>query len=567
MSRQIFHVSKGLKPLLTQKLLPDLSADSDLSQRYLLIFGSILAVVFLLVASSPLHYWDEYFYLFSVMQHEPRPLFIMEQGLDGIFPPGFFVGKAGFIYLLDMLVDLIGNDPALLFLVQAIFSLLTILYVISSYALLNRLLPQRDAISVSVILLFTPLVMYFSGKVLTEIPSLLLANMAAYSFLRGIDCNTRRQWFWLLFATIFLFLAIWVRFTSVVFYAGMILGLFAMHTERYPFRKVFLSSAVTGIGAIALLAAFWLLSLDDPEGSILALLGHLVERTHGIIIRIYALSVFIQFFAFYLIMSLWKPWSGLHRLAIVWLLFTSVPFLIGSSYAEPRFFYMAILPFSILVWLGMERLAEIWPKTFASYRGWAVFMLLVAFNRWLVVPLMPTEHDQAAYRDIMDLATTDEQANYLIPWLSDYSLLRLMYPEKNIYLVKDWTRTGDDSFYSSSAFREWIGDCAYVANMDELLTLPFPWRYTGWDYNHVIKSLRGGAEAIGFSTAGIDEGQKNHLTLGWPWQHEMISQTQLLHTDGHYEIYDLLPVETRAESEVFKQCRADELNQVDEKPS
>ena len=54
----------------------------------------------------------------------------------------------------------------------------------------------------------------------------------------------------------------------------------------------------------------------------------------------------------------------MHRFAIVWLLFTTVPFLIGSSYAEPRFFYMALVPFSILVWLGMLRLASLWPKLF-----------------------------------------------------------------------------------------------------------------------------------------------------------------------------------------------------------
>lgn len=566
MSRQMIHESKGYKPLLIQKFLLDLTADSDLTPSHLFIFGSMLVAVFLLVASSSLHYWDEYFYLYSVSQHEPGSLFTMEQGLDGIFPPGFFVGKAGFIYLLDFLVDHIGNDPSLLYLVQAIFSLLTILYVISSYALLNRLLPHRDAVSVSVILLFTPLVMYFSGKVLTEIPSLLLANMAAYSFLRSFDCSTRRQWSWILFAIFFLFTAIWIRFISVVFFAGMIFGLFAMHSERFPFRKVFMSAAVTGLGAVALLAAAWLLFLDGSAGSILALLGHLVERTHGVIIRFYALTVFVQLFAFYLIMALWMPWSGLHRLAIVWVLFTSVPFLIGSSYAEPRFFYMALLPFSILVWLGMKRLAEIWPKIFASYKGWVIFMLLVAFNRWFLVPLMPTEHDQAAYRDIMDIATTEKQANYLIPWLSDYSLLRLMYPDENIYLVKDWTRTGDDSFYSSNAFKEWIGGCGYVANLDELHSLPFPWRYTGWGYNYVIKSLRDGAEAIGLSTAGIDEGQKNHLELGWPWQHEKMSQTRL-HTDGHYEIYDLLPVESRSENAEQRQCQPGKLKMAAREPS
>ncbi len=553
-------------PRLIQKFLLDITVDSVLTPAHLLVFGSILGIIFLLVASSSLHYWDEYFYIYSVSQHEPGSLFVMEQGLEGIFPPGFFVGKAGFIYLLDHLVDFIGNDASLLYLVQAIFSLLTIIYVISSYALLNRLLPHRDAVSASVILLFTPLVMYFSGKVLTEIPSLLLANVAAWSFLRSFDSLSRRQWLWIASAIFFLFASIWIRFISVVFFAGMIFGLFAMHSERYPFRRVFVSAAIVGTGAVLLLAAVWFWSLEDPAGSIIALVGHLVERSHGVIIRFYALTVFIQLFALYLIMAFWRPWSALHRLAIVWLIFTSVPFLIGSSYAEPRFFYMALLPFSILVWMGMKQLAETWPKVFASYRGWAVFILLVSFNRWLLVPLMPTEHDQTAYRDIMDIATTGEKANYLIPWLSDYSLLRLMYPDENIYLVKDWTRTGDDSFYSSSAFKEWIGACGYVANMEELQALPFPWRYTGWGYSYIIKNLLDGAEAVGFSMAGVDEGQKNHLALGWPWQHEKMTQTQL-HTDGHYEIYDLLPRDSNKNDVAHWQCQANKPIIVSEQAS
>lgn len=527
--------------------MQNVSTDPFLSARYnfkqVIAYGLVLLLLFLLISSSSLHYWDEYFYIYSVKMHEPFELLTMETSLGGFFPPGFFAGKVGFIYLLDWIVDLIGDGPGSLYTVQAVFSFLIILFVITSYGLLTLLLPQRDAIAVSIILLFMPLVMYFSGKVLTEIPSLPLVVLASLSFLKSFETSQRGKWFWLTLAIVFLFAAAWVRFISVIFFTGMVLGLFAMHDDRFPFWKVFFRAAITGIGAVVLLVIFWLTILEDPAKSIIGLLGHLVDRSQSIIIRLYAVAVFVQFFGLYLVFALWRPWTGIHRFAIVWLLFTTVPFLIGSNYAEPRFFYMALIPFSILVWLGMMRLANLWPKLFGGQRGWLVFALLVGLNRWLLVPLMPSEHDQDAYREIMDKSISEGNAQYLVPWLSDYTLLRLMYPKENIYLTVDWTRNGDKEFFTTSTFRKWIGSPGYLANKEELSHLPLPWRYIGWDYNHVIKRIQLYAELIGLSADGIKEGQKNHFTLSWPWREKQLTKTKLF-TVENYEIYDVVPAST-----------------------
>lgn len=526
--------------MINVSISPSLSVKPNFNQ--LLGYGLVLILLFLLVSSSSLHYWDEYFYIYSVKLHEPGSLLTMEKSLVGFFPPGFFAGKVGFIYLLDWIVDLTGEGPSALYTVQAIFSFLTILFVITSYFLLALLLPQRDAIAVSIVLLFTPLVMYFSGKVLTEVPSLPLVAFAAFSFLKSFDGSSRGKWVWtwIAIATVFLFLATWIRFISVIFFAGMILGLFAMHDERFPFWKVFFRATITGTGSVILLVIFWLAVLEDPAGSISGLLGHLVERSQSIVIRLYAIAVFVQFFAFYLIFAFWRPWTPVHRFAIVWLLFTTVPFLIGSSYAEPRFFYMALIPFSILVWLGMIRLADLWPKIFSGKRGWLVFAIFVGLNNWFIVPLMPSEHDQDAYRSLMDKSIAESDSLYLVSWLSDYTLLRLMYPEQAIYLTVNWTRNGDKDFLSSASCRKWIGKPGYLANFEELSHLPLPWRYIGWDYNRVIKRMQSYAELIGLSVDGVKEGQKNHYTISWPWQEERLAKTKLF-TVENYEIYDVVP--------------------------
>ena len=511
--------------------------------KQLLGYGLVLVLIFLLVSSSSLHYWDEYFYIYSVKLHEPSALLIMEKDLTGFFPPGFFSAKVGFIYLLDQIVDLTGDGQSALYIVQAIFSFITILFVIISYFFLALLLPQRDAVAVSIVLLFSPLVMYFSGKVLTEVPSLPLVVFASYCFLKSFDKSPAGKWLfvWIATAIVFLFLATWVRFISVIFFAGMIFGLFVMHNERFPFWSVFFRATITGTASAILLVIVWFAVLDDPVGSITGLLGHLVERPQSIVIRLYAVAVFIQFFAFYLIFALLRPWSPVHRFAIVWLLFTTVPFLIGSSYAEPRFFYMALIPFSILVWLGMTRLADLWPKIFAGNRGWVVFALLVGLNRGFLVPLMPSEHDQDAYRSLMDKSIAEGDSQYLVSWLSDYTLLRLMFPDQAIYLTVDWTRNGDKDFLTSASSRKWTGKPGYLADVEKLSQLPLPWRYIGWDYNRVIKSSQAYAELIGLSVDGIREGQKNHYAISWLWQEERLAKTKLF-TVENYEIYDVAPV-------------------------
>ncbi len=505
-----------------------------------IIYGLGLILIFLLVSSSSLHYWDEYFYIYSVSMHEPAELLSMEAGLAGIFPPGFFAAKVGFVYFLDWIVDLTNKASDTLYTVQAVFSFITVLIVIASYALLAQLLPRRDAIAVSIVLLFSPLLMYFNSKVLTEVPSLLLVVLASLSFLNSLKINRNIKWFWLGLAIIFLFAATWFRFISIIFFAGMVLGLFAMQDERFPFWRVFFHSALTGIGAVVFLIIFWLVILDDPANSIMGLLGNLVNRSQSIVIRLYAVAVFIQFFGFYLLFAMWRPWTGLHRFALVWLLFTTIPFLIGSSYAEPRFFYMALIPFSILVWLGMKSLANLWPKLFSGKRGWLVFALLVGLNRWILIPIMPVEHDQDAYRELMDKSIAEVDAQYLVPWLTDYCLLSIMYPEQNIFLTEDWAINGDEDFFASPSFNKWIGAVGYLADREELSRIPLPWSFAGWDYNLVIKRMQSYAALAGLSVDGIREGQKNHFELSWVWNDKQLSKTKL-YSIGNYEIYNLEP--------------------------
>ena len=63
------------------------------------------------------------------------------------------------------------------------------------------------AIAVSAVLLLAPLVMYFSGKVLTEVPSLKLVFFAVFSFLKSFDGSSSGNilWIWIVITTFSLY--------------------------------------------------------------------------------------------------------------------------------------------------------------------------------------------------------------------------------------------------------------------------------------------------------------------------------------------------------------------------
>jgi hypothetical protein len=102
-----------------------------------LTLGAVVAVaVFLGLSWNDGHYWDEYFYLYSVFAHSPAELVRFEVQ-SAMFPVGFFSDKIGHVALLDLLTTVLGAGPNVLYAIQAGYALLLLGFFGAAYGLLR----------------------------------------------------------------------------------------------------------------------------------------------------------------------------------------------------------------------------------------------------------------------------------------------------------------------------------------------------------------------------------------------------------------------------------------------
>ena len=109
---------------------------------------AIIIIGWFMLSYNPRHYWDEYFYIYSLWQLAPLDTIKWEGDLSyTLFPDGFFSAKIGFVVLLRSLIDLSGEGYAGLLRVQTIFALLVLATGAAAYGLIREVEPvggRRD---------------------------------------------------------------------------------------------------------------------------------------------------------------------------------------------------------------------------------------------------------------------------------------------------------------------------------------------------------------------------------------------------------------------------------------
>lgn len=501
----------------------------------------LAAGVFLLLSLSPYHHWDEYYYLFSVLHHAPSALLELEPALsEGIFPNGFFSAKFGFVIFLHFLVQAFGDGLWALLIIQFIFAVLVVGFVAASYGLLREILTEREALHTAVVLMFLPVSVYFGYKVLSEVPSLLLTTLGCWAFVRSFRArHTSQLCLYLCLSIAGLFMGIQCRASSALMFAGLALGLLVLHEKRYPWTKVLMRTSVVSACLIGLAIAYVaLLGLNADR--YMGLITSVTKRSPGLIIQLYALGMSIQFLVPAFFLAAMPPYDRKIRFAWVWVGVCTLPFLLGAQYAEPRYFYMALVPLAMLIYTGLHRLAGM--LYLARYQtGWVLLLaVLVLGNRWLLAPLMIYEIDQYHYTKAMAELTHQYQgATFLVPWISDYGFLRFAFPEQQVKL--SWSKANSDNISLPRAIRHWVGADSYVGSFARLSPLPQPWIYMGWTYNPTLVQLQKRLEGLGMESLRHlvqYEGLKNHLTLSWIWSHPALVRRQVLRS-GPYHGFEL----------------------------
>lgn len=493
------------------------------------LWPSLAAALFLALAWTPRHHWDEYFYLFSALEHSPRALIALESE-SGLFPGGFFSGKIGHIVLLKLLIRLFGAGERALALIQTAYALMVVGFVAAARGLLGELVGGRRAARAALVLLFLPVTIYLGFKTLSEVPGLLLAALGSWAFLRSFRENGGARLALGSAAALALAAATLCRVTGIVFFVGLVAGLLAAGDPRFPRRAVAERAIGTALAVAALTSVtLWVLGGSDLPSVRLA---YRVATRPNPLERVAALLLFLQSFALALAFLPRPPWPRRLRLAGVWLAVCACPFLMGH---EPRYYAPALVPLALLAATGLGRIGRLAadrlaPAGLAPGRrldwGWiGGLAVLVLVNRAFIAPLMAYEVDQRSLTALVDgPALPHSDPTYLVPWSSDYAFLRFAFPEKRIRLVLSETRDSDYRRRGrpgplTPPDRAWAGPDGYVGSLAELAPLPHPWYYLGWTYNPIVLRLRDLTLRLGsrYLDPPARLGLHNHLAGSWIW--------------------------------------------------
>lgn len=499
----------------------------------------LLAVLFLVLSFSPCHYWDEYFYLFSVLRHSPHELLKWEAGLlnDGIFPLGYFSGKLGFLVLLRALVRLFGDGYDGLLAVQTSFALIVLGFVGLSFLLMDEIIGRNEARRAGVVLLFFPLTLYFGFKVLSELPALLFGVLACWIFLRSFRSKTRFGAASLLaLASVGLSLAVVCRFVVVLMFGAMIVGLLAFDNRRYEWRRLIITSSLVVLGCLAITGSIWMTSIGNPLSQFSGLVSSVTQRKPGMSVKIYAVVMTLQLFIPAFLMALKPPYSRATRLALIWAAICTIPFLAASRYEEPRYFFMALIPLAMLTSVGLERLAAMLHLARFRFGVLSLFAAIVMFNRLVFAPIMPYELNQREYRALVVQVGKDfARPTIVAPWISDYCFLRYAFPNRMIVTsFSEHDRSG--AVPVGPTFRRWIGADHYVGSLTHLDHLPRPWVYVGWTFNPTVLGIqkRLGLLHIRYgSKIERRDSLKDHLAESWMWTDPKLKLRPILQIGGY----------------------------------
>ena len=508
---------------------------ADRSQKALLVAAGLS---FLLISWSPYHHWDEFFYLFSAMVHSPRELVRYEAGL-AIFPNGFFSGKIAHVVLLRLLLKGLGAGRLTLFMIQSFYACMMLAFAAAAWGILRELLDERIALRSTVVLLFLPVTTYLGFKTLSEVPSLLFTTVASWAFVVSFRSSTDKQRRLLAVAAVGLALGTLSRVTGVVAFVGLILGILAMRDPRFPWSDVLRRAGAVTAGALLL----YLFLLHQAGGSPLRLtqLAYTVA-THDVWMqRLYALCLALQAFILVIPFGIRVRNAPLMRLILVWLGVTALPFLAGH---ESRYYAPTLIPLAVLCTLGVSRVAE---RIFGRGRQWGwigVLAVLALVDRAVFAPLMPYEIDQTNLnRVVSDLQQTGRGGTILVPWISDYAYLRVVFPHQPVRLaisaIPGARYTAQGRFGPMAPEDQWwAGPERYVGSGNSLGREPQPWFYIGWDYAPALLRLRQALGLVGIRWAHnpLKAGWHNHLTGSWIWQDPHLSLTPA-GREGQYQIF------------------------------
>lgn len=497
--------------------------------------------IFLLISYGSEHHWDEYHYLYSVLNHSPSKLLELEKGLsDAIFIKHFFSVKIAFLFLLRFLVQVFGSGFSSIYIIQFLFTALLVAYIFINFRLFGEILERDEAFDTTVVLIFSPILIYLGYKILSEVPSLLLTTVACFSFMKSLKVSkTPLHGKYVMFSIISLAAGVLFRLSSIIMFGGLIVALFFLKDNRYKPKKIVTNSIIIVISSLFIVIAFLAL-VELPIERFFGITSGILKRGSSLGLKVYSFLTSVQFFLPVLVVSLFRPWNRKVVFAFIWTTLCILPFM--SGYVETRYLYLAITPFAVLIYHGLQRLS-VYLHFLRGRLGWAFLLVVFVFgNIWFFKPIMPFEIDQNQYSKMMkELKSRYPDATYVIPWLTDYCFLRFAFPEYPIKFSFSEANHGMNEVFRSPEFHQWVGEANYVGDIEKLNSLTAPLIYVGWEFSLPVIRLESQLKALGIGFyKNVRERNKlrNHLAVSWVWYHPELKLTRISEI-GPYQAFSI----------------------------
>jgi len=507
-------------------------------------FFIVISILFLMISYTPYHYWDEFYYIYTLNYHSLTETLIRENDLSaGLFPKGFFSSKIASMVIIWLFTALFGAGWLSLYILQFTFALFLIGFFLVSYKFYGELsedfIDSKVALTTSTVVLFLPVTMYLGFKTLTEVPALFFTTFGLWMFLRSIR-ETAPLKIGILLALAFagIVLGALCRYLFLAGFIGLVLSYGIIYRQHYLLRAMLKRAAILFAGLIVPAIFVFYLKGEHLIQSVGLLKFNIINlKSDDSGVKIYVFMMYFQAFLILLPFSFLFEWTKTFKLSLCWLCITVVPLFVAASYLETRFFSIGLLPTAIIINQGLQNVMK---SLRVHKRIFAVILLMsiVILNRVVFTPISLYDIDQEKLKKIVsDIYKYEPQATLILPWVTEYCLLRFAYPDKQIRCsITTLPGTENHSFIQTDSFKWWIGGNAHVSMPEELMKESKPWIYVGRSFSPAREKLYEYVSALRMGSLMQRRGGSDQLSLSWIWDNEEL-KLDLFQRQGPYNAY------------------------------
>jgi hypothetical protein len=499
-----------------------------------------------LVCDGRLH-WDEPSYLYAAAYQDVAQILAGDVQPSGI--ADFIQGRILHVLLLKALLSPVGAGMIGFAVVVAVHLGLLIGFIVTARLILRELLPEVPTRNAALILLvLSPVVLYFVGKTMADNESLAAAAVATLALLR---CAQRRNpAVWCSVAAVAMAAALLIKNQMVLMPAAFWAAGCLVPVAGIARRRLAWTGIAAGIASI-LLAFLFLQGLGiDPRRY---LNSYVVVLTLHTPLAAQLLSIATLYGVLWVLVPI-AAISSRRRLfffLLLWAVLSVGPIVVITRDYAARHLAMSLIATGGLIALALESLGG---RVIAWHRfsnvaksavATAAVLVLMAGNA-IALAVSPFEVEIRQMRTALDLLDSrygSGQYVVLTSWAyTDFHVLRFLWPEVDVHTVgsqNTWTRGGGHS--RRVQLESWYKG-RNVDSIDDLERLQRPLIYFGYRHTFPVENLTGmlrnalGEDVTRGVLAQIDP--IDHLSNNWLCNYPDARFDEIAQI-GHYRVYRL----------------------------